>query len=168
MDLYLRIAPELFLKRCVVGGIERVFEINRNFRNEGADSTHNPEFTMLEAYEAYGDYDTMAALTQELIQAAAGPSLGSTVVAPRRRHGVRPRRGVGAGHVYARSPRRVGEEVTADTPIERAARACRRARRAVRPGWGRAGRRRRCSSSWSSDTLSLPTFVRDFPRRPRR
>ena len=60
MDLYLRIAPELFLKRRVVGGIDRVFEINRNFRNEGVDSTHTPEFAMLEAYEAYGDYDTMA------------------------------------------------------------------------------------------------------------
>ena len=59
-DLYLRIAPELFLKRCVVGGIERVFEINRNFRNEGIDSSHSPEFAMLEAYQAYGDYDTMA------------------------------------------------------------------------------------------------------------
>ena len=56
-ELYLRIAPELFLKRAVVGGIERVFEINRNFRNEGADSTHSPEFAMLEAYEAYGDYN---------------------------------------------------------------------------------------------------------------
>ena len=54
-DLYLRIAPELFLKRTVVGGIERVFEINRNFRNEGIDSTHSPEFAMLEAYQAYGD-----------------------------------------------------------------------------------------------------------------
>ena len=57
-ELYLRIAPELYLKRAVVGGIERVFEINRNFRNEGADSTHSPEFAMLEAYEAYGDYTT--------------------------------------------------------------------------------------------------------------
>ena len=56
-ELYLRIAPELFLKRAVVGGIERVFEINRNFRNEGADSTHSPEFAMLEAYQAYGDYN---------------------------------------------------------------------------------------------------------------
>ena len=54
-DLYLRIAPELFLKRTVVGGIERVFEINRNFRNEGIDSSHSPEFAMLEAYQAYGD-----------------------------------------------------------------------------------------------------------------
>jgi lysyl-tRNA synthetase class 2 len=70
-DLYLRIAPELFLKRAVVGGIDRVFEINRNFRNEGADSTHSPEFAMLEAYQAYGDYEQMAALTQELVQNAA-------------------------------------------------------------------------------------------------
>ena len=60
MDLFLRIAPELFLKRCVVGGIEKVFEINRNFRNEGADSTHSPEFAMLETYEAYGTYDDSA------------------------------------------------------------------------------------------------------------
>ena len=64
-DLYLRIAPELFLKRAVVGGIDRVFEINRNFRNEGADSTHSPEFAMLEAYEAYGDYNGIADLTQD-------------------------------------------------------------------------------------------------------
>ena len=59
-DLYLRIAPELFLKRCVVGGFEKVFELNRNFRNEGADSTHSPEFAMLETYQAYGDYDDSA------------------------------------------------------------------------------------------------------------
>ncbi|WP_426594274.1 lysine--tRNA ligase [Cellulomonas sp. McL0617] len=80
MDLYLRIAPELFLKRAVVGGIERVFEINRNFRNEGADSTHSPEFAMLEAYEAYGDYDTMAELTRNLVQTAALDVLGTTTV----------------------------------------------------------------------------------------
>ncbi|MFP7761308.1 lysine--tRNA ligase [Marisediminicola sp. LYQ134] len=79
-ELYLRIAPELFLKRAVVGGIDRVFEINRNFRNEGADSTHSPEFAMLEAYQAYGDYEQMAALTQELVQNAALDSSGSHVV----------------------------------------------------------------------------------------
>ncbi|WP_456786776.1 lysine--tRNA ligase [Cellulomonas sp. P5_C5] len=80
LDLYLRIAPELFLKRALVGGIERVFEINRNFRNEGADSTHSPEFAMLEAYESYGDYDTMAALTKDLVQTAAQDVLGTSVV----------------------------------------------------------------------------------------
>jgi lysyl-tRNA synthetase class 2 len=79
-ELYLRIAPELYLKRAVVGGIERVFEINRNFRNEGADSTHSPEFAMLEAYQAYGDYNQMADLTQELVQNAAIAISGSTTV----------------------------------------------------------------------------------------
>ncbi|WP_309068555.1 lysine--tRNA ligase [Microbacterium sp.] len=79
-ELYLRIAPELYLKRAVVGGIDRVFEINRNFRNEGADSTHSPEFAMLEAYQAYSDYNGIADLTQELIQNAAIAVAGSTTV----------------------------------------------------------------------------------------
>ena len=79
-DLYLRIAPELFLKRAVVGGIDRVFEINRNFRNEGADSTHSPEFVMIEAYQTYTDYNGIADLTQELIQNAALAIAGSTTV----------------------------------------------------------------------------------------
>ena len=79
-ELYLRIAPELFLKRAAVGGIDRVFEINRNFRNEGADSTHSPEFAMLEAYQAYTDYNGIADLTQELIQNAAIAVTGSTTV----------------------------------------------------------------------------------------
>ncbi len=79
-DLYLRIAPELFLKRCVVGGVERVFEMNRVFRNEGIDSTHSPEFAMLEVYQAYATYDDMAELTRELIQETARALFGSTVV----------------------------------------------------------------------------------------
>jgi lysyl-tRNA synthetase class 2 len=79
-ELFLRIAPELFLKRAVVGGLERVFEINRNFRNEGADSTHSPEFAMLEAYQSYGDYHSIADLTQELVQNAAMAVSGSHVV----------------------------------------------------------------------------------------
>jgi lysyl-tRNA synthetase class 2 len=80
IDLYLRIAPELFLKRAVVGGIEKVFEINRNFRNEGADSTHSPEFAMIEAYEAYGTYDSIGELTRFLVQEAALAAAGSTTV----------------------------------------------------------------------------------------
>ncbi|MFL2001037.1 lysine--tRNA ligase [Microbacterium sp. A1-JK] len=79
-ELFLRIAPELFLKRAVVGGIDRVFEINRNFRNEGADSTHSPEFAMLEAYQSYSDYNGIADLTQELVQNAAIAVAGSTTV----------------------------------------------------------------------------------------
>ncbi len=77
IDLYLRIAPELFLKRAVVGGIERVFEINRNFRNEGADSTHSPEFAMLETYQAYGTYDDAATMTREIIQEVALGAIGT-------------------------------------------------------------------------------------------
>ncbi|HJE91879.1 MAG TPA: lysine--tRNA ligase [Dietzia timorensis] len=80
IDLYLRIAPELYLKRCVVGGLERVFEINRNFRNEGVDSSHSPEFAMLEWYMAYGDYDTSATMIREIIQEIAMEVFGSTRV----------------------------------------------------------------------------------------
>lgn len=80
IDLYLRIAPELYLKRCVVGGIDRVFEVNRNFRNEGVDSSHSPEFSMLETYQAYGTYDDGAKLHQDMIQAIAVEVFGSTTV----------------------------------------------------------------------------------------
>ena len=80
-DLYLRIAPELFLKRLCVGGIEKVFECNRNFRNEGADATHNPEFTSLEAYEAFGDYDSMRVLTRAVILEMATAVWGRPVAA---------------------------------------------------------------------------------------
>jgi len=72
MDLFLRISPELFLKRLLVGGMEKVFEINRNFRNEGLSRQHNPEFTMLEVYQAYGDYNVMMNLTEELISRCVG------------------------------------------------------------------------------------------------
>jgi lysyl-tRNA synthetase class 2 len=80
VDLYLRIAPELYLKRLLVGGLERVFEINRNFRNEGVSTQHNPEFTMLEAYQAYGDYTDMADLLEGLIRDVAQSVTGGLVV----------------------------------------------------------------------------------------
>ena len=79
-DLFLRIAPELYLKRLVVGGFDRVFEIGRNFRNEGIDKSHNPEFTALEAYQAYADYNTMAELIPNLIAYVAQKVLGTTVI----------------------------------------------------------------------------------------
>ena len=81
MDLYLRIAPELYLKRLVVGGLEKVFEINRNFRNEGISTRHNPEFTMLEFYEAYRDYHYLMDLTEELVRETAQKVLGRTTIA---------------------------------------------------------------------------------------
>ena len=80
MELFLRIAPELYLKKLVVGGMERVFEINRNFRNEGISTRHNPEFTMLEFYEAYRDYHYLMDLTEELLREVAAQVLGRTAI----------------------------------------------------------------------------------------
>jgi lysyl-tRNA synthetase, class II len=80
VDLFLRIAPELYLKRLVVGGFERVFEINRNFRNEGVSAVHNPEFTMLEFYQAYSDYQQLMTLAEDLVSGAAQAVLGKTDV----------------------------------------------------------------------------------------
>jgi len=80
IDLYLRIAPELYLKRLTVGGLERVFEINRNFRNEGISTQHNPEFTMMEFYQAYSDYRDLMTMTEELIAAVAAKAVGSGTV----------------------------------------------------------------------------------------
>ncbi len=80
IDLYLRIAPELYLKRLIVGGFQRVFEINRNFRNEGISTIHNPEFTMLEFYVSYADYQDLMVLTEELISSLAQEILGKTVL----------------------------------------------------------------------------------------
>jgi lysyl-tRNA synthetase class 2 len=117
-DLYLRIAPELFLKRSVVGGIERVFEINRNFRNEGIDSTHSPEFAMLEAYQAYATYDDMAELTRELVLASARAVFGSTIVrhADGTEHDLgKPWRSV---TLHGAVSEAVGQDVTLDTSVE--------------------------------------------------
>src|SRR5579863_3818533 len=114
--LYLRIALELYLKRLVVGGIESVFEIGRIFRNEGVDTTHNPEFTMLEAYQTYGDYNTIGELTQTLVQQAAVAAFGSTVI--RRADGSE--WDIGGEWrsmtVHDAISRAAGEEVTPDTP----------------------------------------------------
>jgi lysyl-tRNA synthetase class 2 len=81
MDLYLRVAPELYLKRLTVGGLEKVFEINRNFRNEGISTQHNPEFTMMEFYEAYADYHSLMAMTEDMIGAVARQAIGTDQVA---------------------------------------------------------------------------------------
>jgi len=80
IDMYLRIAPELYLKRLVVGGFERVFEINRNFRNEGLSTRHNPEFTMVEFYQAYADYQDLMNLTEEMLRTIAQEVLGTTII----------------------------------------------------------------------------------------
>ena len=100
MDLYLRIAPELYLKRLIVGGMERVYEINRNFRNEGISVRHNPEFTMLEFYQAYTDYHGLMDFTAELLKQTAIDATGSAVVTYQ---GIQTRFRQHAAHVHAGS-----------------------------------------------------------------
>ena len=119
----------------MVGGAEKVFELNRNFRNEGADATHNPEFTMLEAYEAYGDYDTMQALMQEMIQQAARAALGGTVVVhDGREHDLGGEwRSITVNDAISDA---LGEEVTADTSVEQLRRFCDQVDVPLRPGLG--------------------------------
>src|SRR5260221_664841 len=80
MQLFMRIAPELYLKRLTVGGFEKIFEINRNFRNEGISTQHNPEFTMMEFYEAYADYQALMVMTEEMLGTVARQAAGSDLV----------------------------------------------------------------------------------------
>jgi len=167
MELFLRIAPELYLKRLLVGGVEKVFEINRNFRNEGADSTHNPEFTMLEMYEAYGDYSTMRELTQQVIHEAAMAVHGDLVV----RHwdddgavteydisGDWPVIPVNEGISNA-----LGHEVTPDTDADELRRLCAAASIAIDPSWARGQIVLEMYEHLLEDRTTSPTFYTDFP-----
>jgi lysyl-tRNA synthetase class 2 len=163
LDLYLRIAPELFLKRAVVGGIEKVFEINRNFRNEGVDATHSPEFAMLEMYEAYGDYDSMATLTRELVQDAATAVFGSTTV----RHFDGTEHDLGGQwrsvSLYGAVSAAVGEPVTPETPVAGLRAFAEKAGVGVAPEWGPGKLVEELFESLCEEDLQSPTFVRDFP-----
>ena len=163
MDLYLRIALELYLKRLIVGGIEKVYEIGRNFRNEGVDATHNPEFTMLEAYEAYGDYTTVATLTRELIQRAAVEALGSTVL--HRADGTEADIGGEwpVKTVYGAVSEALGEEITPDTSEQQLRVLCERANIPVEPGWNRGQVVLEMYERLVERRTVLPTFYRDFP-----
>lgn len=164
IDLYMRIAPELFLKRAAVGGIEKVFEINRNFRNEGADSSHSPEFSMLEAYEAYGDYDTMATLTRDLVQGAADDLFGTRVVTL-----VDGTEYDLSGEwtsltMYGSLSEALGEEITPDTTVAHLQDLCDAVELSVDPK--RINHGKLVEELWEhhvGSTLSAPTFVRDFP-----
>ncbi len=168
MDLYLRVAPELYLKRLVVGGMERVFEINRNFRNEGISTEHNPEFTMMEFYEAYADYQVLMTMTEELLAKVAREAIGTdqlafgehqiSLVAPFARLSLRDGAREAAG-------RRLKREVT-DAELrdrDRVAVIATELGVEVEPGAG-AGRittgifERLCEAR-----LVQPTFVYDFP-----
>ncbi|GIJ28184.1 lysine--tRNA ligase [Micromonospora qiuiae] len=162
-DLYLRIAPELFLKRAVVGGIERVFEINRNFRNEGIDSSHSPEFAMLEAYQAYGDYNTMAELARNLVQQAALAVGGSTVVthADGREFDLGGEwRSVSLFGVLSEA---LGEEVTVRTERTRLVEYADKVGVTVDPKWGPGKLAEELFEELVVPGLEAPTFVRDYP-----
>ncbi|WBB78882.1 lysine--tRNA ligase [Micromonospora sp. WMMD882] len=162
-DLYLRIAPELFLKRAVVGGVDRVFEINRNFRNEGIDSSHSPEFAMLEAYEAYGDYDTMAELTRNLVQRAAIAVAGSTTVthADGREFDLGGQwRSVTLFGVLSEA---LGEEVTVRTDRARLVEYADKVGVSVDPKWGPGKLAEELFEELVVPGLTEPTFVRDYP-----
>ncbi|MCC2307367.1 lysine--tRNA ligase [Cellulomonas chengniuliangii] len=164
IDLYMRIAPELFLKRAVVGGIEKVFEINRNFRNEGADSTHSPEFAMLEAYEAYGDYDTMAALTEDLVQTAALDVLGTTTVTLADGSEYELGGRWAQLTMYGSLSEALGEEITAEASVARLSAIADRLGVEVDPK--RVSHGKLVEALWEhlvGDHLVAPTFVRDFP-----
>ncbi len=163
MDLYLRIAPELFLKRCVVGGIERVFEINRNFRNEGADSSHSPEFAMIESYQAYGDWRTIADLTRTLIQNAAMAISGSHVVT---HHDGRQANLGGQWKeisLYEAISQGVGESVTALTPIEELKKHATKLGIKIDPKWVTGKLAEEIFEHVAKEQLIEPTFVMGFP-----
>jgi lysyl-tRNA synthetase class 2 len=163
IDLYLRIAPELFLKRCIVGGIDRVFEINRNFRNEGADSTHSPEFAMIEAYEAYSDYNGMATLTRELVQEAAVAVHGSTSVTLA--DGTEYDVGGDWAQItlYGSLSEALGEEIGPDTPRERLVAFAEKHEVPVLERYGRGKLAEELFETLVVPSLYAPTFVRDYP-----
>ncbi|GAA1525178.1 lysine--tRNA ligase [Actinomadura kijaniata] len=163
MDLYLRIAIELYLKRLVVGGIDKVFEISRNFRNEGADSTHNPEFTMLEAYGTYLDYNDMADLTQRMYQKAVVAALDTTVVV---HDGKEIDLGLAAWPritLYGSVSEALGEEITPHTPIEQVRKLADARGVQWDPKWGQGKLVQEIFEELVEHTLVQPTFVMDYP-----
>ncbi|MFD6261275.1 lysine--tRNA ligase [Micromonospora chalcea] len=162
-DLYLRIAPELFLKRAVVGGVDRVFEINRNFRNEGIDSSHSPEFAMLEAYQAYGDYDTMAELTRNLVQQAAVAVAGSTVVTHVDGHEFDLGGEWRSVTLFGVLSEALGEEVTVRTERARLVEYADKVGLSVDPKWGPGKLAEELFEELVVPSLQAPTFVRDYP-----
>ena len=163
MDLFMRIAPELFLKRCVVGGLERVFEINRNFRNEGADSSHSPEFAMIEAYQAYGDWESVAQLTRDLIQDSAMAVFGSHVVT---HHDGRQLDLGGTwreASLYDLLSEGVGVEVTAQTPRDELKTIATKLGMKIDPKWITGKLAEEIFEHVTEGQLNEPIFVRGYP-----
>ncbi|MFH9547938.1 bifunctional lysylphosphatidylglycerol synthetase/lysine--tRNA ligase LysX [Streptomyces sp. NPDC017435] len=162
LDLHLRIAPELYLKRLCVGGLEKVFEMGRTFRNEGVSYKHNPEFTMLEAYQAYADYDVMLDLARELIQGAATAAFGAPVARKDgREYDISGRWPVRTVHDAISEA--LGEEIDAGTPLPVLRRHCDRAAVPHTPDDGRGDVVLEMYERLVEDRTLLPTFYKDFP-----
>ncbi|GAB3872259.1 bifunctional lysylphosphatidylglycerol synthetase/lysine--tRNA ligase LysX [Kibdelosporangium lantanae] len=160
--MYLRIAPELYLKRLCVAGVDKVFELNRNFRNEGADATHNPEFTMLEAYQAYADYTTMRLLAQNLVQRAARAAYGQEIV----RHGAEEYDISGdwpVVSVHTGVSRALGEEITPDTPVAELRRHLGRAGIVLDDEYSHGHLIQKAYDYLVEGATVEPTFYTDFP-----
>ncbi|ORX02788.1 lysine--tRNA ligase [Mycolicibacillus trivialis] len=164
-DLYLRIAPELFLKRCVVGGFDKVFELNRVFRNEGIDSTHSPEFSMLETYQAYGTYDDSEIVTRQLIQEVADEAIGTRQV-PLPDGSTYDVDGEWASiEMYPSLSEALGEQITPETPVPVLRRIADKLGVEVPEDRG-YGHGKLVEELWEhtvGNALYAPTFVRDFP-----
>jgi lysyl-tRNA synthetase class 2 len=164
-DLFLRIAPELFLKRCVVGGLDKVFELNRNFRNEGSDSTHSPEFSMLETYQAYGTYDDSAVVTREVIQEVADEAIGTRQV-PLPDGEIYDLDGEWPSiQMYPSLSAALGEEITPETSAQQLWSIAERLELEIPRDKG-YGHGKLVEELWEhtvGDTLWAPTFVKDFP-----
>jgi lysyl-tRNA synthetase class 2 len=162
MDLYLRIAPELYLKRLLVGGFERVFEVNRSFRNEGMSPRHNPEFTMLEAYQAFGDMETMRELTESLITAVAAEVLGGLAI---EYQGTQ----VSLASPWRQAPmaelvsEAAGRELSVHTPLAELRAECEKHGVQVEAGWGAGKLVNELFEKLVEHTLVEPTFVTLYP-----
>jgi lysyl-tRNA synthetase class 2 len=163
MELYLRIAIELHLKRLVVGGIDKVFEVSRNFRNEGADSTHNPEFTMLEAYGTYLDYNDMADLTQRMYQRAVVAALGTSVVVHNGQEVDLSPAEWPRVTLYGAVAQALGEEVTPHTSLEDVRKYADAHDVQWDPKWGQGKLVQEIFEALVEHTLLQPTFVMDYP-----
>lgn len=165
IDLYLRIAPELFLKRCIVGGFDKVFEVNRVFRNEGTDSTHSPEFSMLETYQTYGTYDDSAVVIRELIQEVADDAIGTREL-PMPDGTLYNIDGEWATlQMYSSLSDALGEEVTPQTSVERLRQIAAQLDVEILDNRG-FGHGKLVEELWEhtvGNKLTAPTFVRDFP-----
>ena len=165
-DALLRIALELHLKRALVGGVDRVYEIGKTFRNEGVDNTHNPEFMMLEAYEAYGSYDTMAELTRDLVVDAAR-AVGKTVVPARDGTEIDLEAPWRHATLHELVSEAVGSKVTVDTPEPELKAIAETHDVALQPHWEAGAIVLELFEQLVEHTLIQPTFVRDYPESVR-